>query len=166
MFGWAEQRSSQAFRTKCVQTHVRRLEKQSVSFFVKQFILRLFLWNVNQPMLNVFFALPRMQKWIHHDSQLSPLFYKTAHSTKQSFTTDAIFCVTSAMTCHDKVQAKRFQSELSVQVCSRLLTPKEICFKVHFHHMCLKAEWGFMVTFQRDRITIWCAPNPCHWNFM
>lgn len=55
MFGWAEQRSSQAFRTKCVQTHVRRLEIQSVSFFVKQFILRLFLWNVNQPMLNVFF---------------------------------------------------------------------------------------------------------------
>lgn len=128
MFGWAEQKSSQAFKTKCVQTYVCGLEIRSVSFFVKQFILRLFLWNVNCALwISVYFLCCHgcIRAYAITPSCFLSVFLKAVHSTKQSFTSDAIFYVTSAMTCHAKVQAKWFSvSSVSRYAVAYLLQRK------------------------------------------
>jgi len=96
-----EQKSSQAFRTKCLQTYVCGLEMNNVSFFVKQFILRLFLWNVNCPLwISVYFLGYHgcRRPFTVTPSCLLSMFSKSDPLNQTGFTTDAIFCVTLAMT--------------------------------------------------------------------
>lgn len=174
MFGWAEQKSSLAFRTKCVQTYSCGLEIQGVSFSVKQFILRLFPWNVNCPFWMYFLVLARMQESVYHDSELSSLFFfllffaKTVHSTKPSSIANAIFCSVSHQPGRAmiQVQAKRFSmSSVSGFAVSYLLQRK---FVLRSISTTCASEHIKKVTWCLWNVTIkaMMLPSPYHWEFM
>lgn len=126
-------RSSHKLLSQNLSRHTYGVEKQSVTFFVKQFILRLFLSNVNCPLgisPYVFFVSPQKHKNLL--DVFIQLFWKLVFHIRCLF-------FNLLMTCRAKVQAKG-SHVTSVSRYAVALMPKEICFKVHFHHVCLAAH--------------------------